>query len=103
MNTTLTSRDVDTVDALLDEFERTPEHVAELDGFKDGSALAAVRHHAAQWHGGQWTALYALASTGALVGGLHFEAVAAWGEAERADDHEAAEAFEALVVALNTH
>lgn len=40
------------------------------DGMIDLSALRAL---AAAWHGGQWSPLYALASSGAIVDGIERE------------------------------
>jgi hypothetical protein len=68
----------------------SPEYY-KLHRFGDEVHRADLRDVASEWHGGQWSALYAFASSGAIVRGLACECDTAAQFAsinEAADDHQ---------------
>lgn len=70
-----------------------PEYL-KLDTFGDDVHCAELRQLAYDWHGGQWSPLYAFASSGAITEGLASEADRCASQAETleaADDYEPSE------------
>lgn len=51
-----------------------PDQTVALPGLGDEVYIADLRDVASHWHGGQWSALYAFASSGTIVAGLAREA-----------------------------
>jgi hypothetical protein len=68
----------------------SPEYY-KLHLFGDEVHRADLREVASEWHGGQWSALYAFASSGAIARGLAWEcekAAKLAGEAESAEGYQ---------------
>lgn len=52
-----------------------PDQIVALPGFGDEVYIADLRRLAYAWHGGQWSPLYAFASSGTIVSGLARESL----------------------------
>ena len=56
----------------------------------------SLREIASEWHGGQWTALYAYSSTGTITPGLEREIVECLNEAKRRDKKDLRRLYDAI-------